>query len=102
MLTYYEKPAINRLCSFANLVYVTETYFKRIRKDLTLGQKLDNIKCVEGGTKNSAVAIANCVSRPTAIKIVLNKRNRLEAVMVLWTDDYAYVNGRERSPHPPR
>ncbi len=87
---------------FAYPVYVSETHSKRIRKDLTLGQKLDNIKCIEGSAIHSAVAIANCASRSTVTKIVLNKRNRLEAVMVLWADDYAYVNSRERSPHPPR
>ncbi len=88
--------------SFASPVYVTETHSKRIRKNLTLGQKLDNIKCIEGSAMHSAVAIANCVRRSIVTKIVLNKTNRLEAVMVLWTDDYADVNSRERSPKPPR
>ncbi len=65
-------------------------------------QNLDNIKSIEEGAKHDAVAIANCVSRSTVTKIVLNKRNRLGAVMVRWTDDHAYVNSKERSPHPLR
>ncbi len=70
------------MCNFAYPVNVTEKHCKSICKDLTLGQKLDNIKCVEGGAKHSAVAIANCVGRSTVTKIVLNKRNLLDAVMV--------------------
>ncbi len=88
--------------SFSYPVYVTETHSKRIRKILTLGQNLDKIKCIEEGAKHSAVDIANCISRSTVTKIVLNKRNRLGAVMVQWTDDHAYVNSRKRSPHPLR
>ncbi len=75
---------------------------KRTGKDLTLKQKLDIIKCVEGGAKHSAVAIANCVSRSTVTKIVQNKETLLDAFVVLKVDDYAYFNSRERSPHPPR
>ncbi len=63
-------------------MYVAETHSKRVRKDLILGQKLDTIKCIEGSVKDSAVAISNCVSRSTVTKIVLNKRNRLGAVML--------------------
>ncbi len=70
------------MCNFAYPVDVTETHFKRIHKDLTLGQKLDTIKCVECGAKHSAAAIANCVSSSAVTKIVLNKRNLLDAVMV--------------------
>ncbi len=70
------------MCNFAYPVDVTETHFKCIRKDLTLGQNLDNIKCVEGGAKHFAAATANCVSRSTVTKIVLNRRNLLDAVMV--------------------
>ncbi len=69
------------MCSFAYPVHVTETHFKSICKDLTLGQKLENIKCVEGGSKHFAAAIANCVSRSTVTKIVLNKRNLLDVIM---------------------
>ncbi len=76
------KPATDCLYSFEYPVYVTETHSKRTRKDLTLGQKLDNIKCIEGSASHSAVAIANCVGRSTMAKIVQNKRNRLKAVIV--------------------
>ncbi len=71
-----------RLYSFEFPVYATDMSSKRTRKDLTLKQKLDIIKCVEGGTKHSAVAIANCVSRSTVTKIVQNKKTLLDAFVV--------------------
>ncbi len=52
--------------------FLTETSSLKTRKDLTLKQKLDIIKCVEGGAKHSVVAIANFVSRSTVAKVVQN------------------------------
>ncbi len=75
---------------------------KRTRKDLTLKQKLEIIKCVEGGAKHSAVAIANSFSRSTVTKVIQNKKKLMDALMVCLTDDFIYFNSRDRSPHPPR
>ncbi len=54
---------------------------KRTRKDLTLKQKLEIIKCAEGGAKHSAVAIANSVSRSTVTKVIQNKKKLMDAFM---------------------
>ncbi len=65
---------------FSNVL--TDMSSKRTRKDLTPKLKPEIIKCVEGGAKHSAVAIANSVSRSTVTKVIQNKKKLMDAFMV--------------------